>query len=111
MKKTARESFEDQVSRLRMMASGNSKWDLSDNDIEAIKAALAIIDKTTTELHVICRALVDAFHEEQNFDGSKIDESSAWYEKKKVINEIVNQLDKYLKAYSLRGFVLRSRHR
>lgn len=34
------EVFEDQISRLELMASGSPTWDLSDNDCAAIRAAL-----------------------------------------------------------------------
>ena len=35
------ESFEDKLSRVEQMASGSETWDLSDNDIAALKAVLA----------------------------------------------------------------------
>lgn len=37
----ARESFEDQLSRVEQMAGGDPTWDLSNNDIAALKAVLA----------------------------------------------------------------------
>ena len=39
------ETFDDQIDRLRLMARGNPKWDLSDNDRAAIKAALDRIEE------------------------------------------------------------------
>lgn len=40
------ESWKDQLSRVRMMANGDPKWDLSDNDIAAIKAVLDRVEST-----------------------------------------------------------------
>lgn len=35
------ESFDDQLARVNLMTREDSKWDLSDNDRDAIKAVLA----------------------------------------------------------------------
>lgn len=35
------ESFEDQLSRVEQMATGDPTWDLSDNDIAALQAVLS----------------------------------------------------------------------
>lgn len=38
------ESFEDQRSRVELMAAGDPTWDLSDSDIAALKAVLLRLD-------------------------------------------------------------------
>ena len=44
------ESFEDQLSRINMMASGNLTWDLSPNDQAALRAVLDERERTTNEV-------------------------------------------------------------
>lgn len=39
-----KESWEDQLSRVRMMAGGGETWDLSDNDRAALQAVLQRVD-------------------------------------------------------------------
>jgi hypothetical protein len=39
-----RESWPDQLSRVRMMASDNDTWDLSEHDMEALTAVLTRLD-------------------------------------------------------------------
>lgn len=41
------ESFDEQVSRVRLMASGEPTWDLSDNDRAALQAVLDALATTT----------------------------------------------------------------
>lgn len=67
------ENFEDQLNRLRQMTADNSKWDLSDNDIAAIKAALAFIDKTNlAEPEAVLPLLGDAATKELGEDAEMV---------------------------------------
>lgn len=44
------ESFEDQLSRVQQMASGSPTWDLSPNDIAALKAVLTNFNRRADEI-------------------------------------------------------------
>ena len=44
------EDRRDMLSRLQLMASGNNKWDLSDNDQAAIAFVVNALEKATSEL-------------------------------------------------------------
>lgn len=44
------ESFEDQLSRVGQMASGSPTWDLSPNDIAALKAVLVNFNRRADEI-------------------------------------------------------------
>lgn len=44
------ESFEDQLSRVQQMASGSPTWDLSPNDIAALKAVLVNFNRRADEI-------------------------------------------------------------
>lgn len=44
-----RENFDDQVSRVDLMAAGNGDWDLSDNDTTALRAVLDALATTRSE--------------------------------------------------------------
>jgi len=39
------ESFAEQLERVQLMASGDHKWDLSDNDMAALRALLDEVEK------------------------------------------------------------------
>ena len=47
----SKESFDDQLSRVDLMASGDSSWDLSENDCSALRAVIL-------ELRIISRAFL-----------------------------------------------------
>lgn len=34
------ETYDEQIARVEMMAAGDNKWDLSDNDLAALRAVL-----------------------------------------------------------------------
>ena len=63
------ESFEDQLSRVGMMASGSPTWDLSPNDIAALKAVLANRNRQADMIAEL-RGLLDEMTDSQscNFD-------------------------------------------
>lgn len=47
------ESFEDQLSRVRLMSEGDPTWDLSPNDQAALKAVLAKLEEIREPLRLI----------------------------------------------------------
>lgn len=51
------ESFEDQLSRVRLMAEGDPTWDLSPNDQTALKTVLARADEAIASEILLERAV------------------------------------------------------
>jgi hypothetical protein len=54
------ESYEDQLARVRAMATGAGTWDLSDNDLAALRAVLAEMGRREEALGSVRRSLVEA---------------------------------------------------
>lgn len=50
------ESDADKLSRVRLMASGSDTWDLSSNDIAALKYVLVSLDAAESALSAVARA-------------------------------------------------------
>lgn len=71
------ESFEDQVSRVEQMASGSPTWDLSPNDIAALKAVLGemtrlreLVSRAVGGLRILGEFESRAFKEPHSLDCS-----------------------------------------